>query len=343
MSQLNQDSIKKALQTIKDPDSDMDIVTSGRVSSIVIRDNNIGFSLQSSPDKISDLEDLRQKCKTKILDLDSSFNVTVVLTADTKNAKAANMQNKSDILKIPGVKNVIAVASGKGGVGKSTVSSQLAFALKRKGYKVGIVDADIYGPSIPHILGVSGSPDINKENKMIPHVKDGISSISIGHLIDPQRATIWRAPMIVKAFYQLVYGTMWENIDYLIFDLPPGTGDIQISMSKKVPVSGVVLVSTPQEVALLDVKKAANMFDKVDIPIFGIVENMSYLEDESGTRHHVFGKGAVEAYANKEGYKFLGHIPIESDLREKSDSGKSAFIAENIQSCFDDIANIILG
>lgn len=320
MSQLNKEDIINALRRVKDADTGKDVVSTGLVGGIVIRGKNVGFAIETSIKNPKTRESLRSECEKTVKSLPGVEHVTAVLTA--AKSPVTPEEEASAIAPVAGVRHIIAVASGKGGVGKSTVSFSMAVALNRMGYKVGIVDADIYGPSIPHLMGLNEKPEIDNSNKMVPLENHGIKSISMGYLVDPKQAAVWRGPMATKALYQLFRGTAWKDIDYLIVDMPPGTGDIQLSLAKNFPVAGAVLVSTPQELALLDVQKAADMFRKVNIPILGIIENMSYFEDSaSKNRTYIFGEGGVKKFAAEADIDFLGEIPIHPDIGKASDNG----------------------
>ena len=233
---------------------------------------------------------------------------------------------------VPGVKNIIAIASGKGGVGKSTVSANLALALSQAGANVAVLDADIYGPSQPRMLGVSGKPDALENKMLIPMKNYGLKIMSIGFLVEEDTPMIWRGPMVTQALEQMLRGTAWNedgnDVDYMIIDLPPGTGDIQLTLSQRVPVSGAVIVTTPQDIALLDARKAYKMFEKVDVPIFGVIENMStHVCSECGHEEAIFGSHGAEKMAADYGLKVLGEIPLELSIRAAADAGKPTVVA----------------
>ncbi|MBB3228984.1 ATP-binding protein involved in chromosome partitioning [Luteibacter sp. Sphag1AF] len=229
---------------------------------------------------------------------------------------------------LPGVKNIIAVASGKGGVGKSTVSVNLALALAAEGANVGILDADIYGPSQPRMLGLTGKPASPDGKSIVPMRAHGLQAMSIGVLIDEDTPMIWRGPMVTQALMQLLTDTRWEDLDYLIIDLPPGTGDIQLTLSQKVPVSGAIIVTTPQDIALLDAKKALKMFEKVEVPVLGVVENMAtHVCSNCGHEEHIFGHGGGARMAEQFGIPFLGELPLDIRIREQADGGTPTVVA----------------
>jgi len=230
---------------------------------------------------------------------------------------------------LPQVKNIIAVASGKGGVGKSTTSVNIALALAAEGANVGILDADIYGPSVPTMLGLSGYPASEDGKTMIPKVAYGIQTISIGYLIDKDQPMIWRGPMVTNALQQLLKDTRWDNIDYLIVDLPPGTGDIQLTLAQQIPVTAAIIVTTPQDIALIDAQRGLGMFEKVNIPVLGIVENMSiHICRQCGHEEAIFGQGGGDAMANKNNIELLGALPLDIHIREDADMGKPTVIAD---------------
>ncbi len=230
--------------------------------------------------------------------------------------------------KLPQIKNILAVASGKGGVGKSTTAVNLALALQKSGMRTGILDADIYGPSVPLMLGVKGRPEITTEKKIMPMMAHGLQSMSIGYLVDDKAPMAWRGPMVSGALQQLLNDTVWDNLDYLIIDLPPGTGDIQLTLAQKIPVTAAVIVTTPQDLALLDARRAYEMFQKVNVPVLGIVENMSiHVCSQCGHAEAIFGEGGGKHMADQYGISLLGQLPLDMQIREQTDSGKPTMVA----------------
>jgi ATP-binding protein involved in chromosome partitioning len=326
----------KVLSTLKAISyQDQDVVSAGIISSVVIRDGHVGFALEFSDNEAKDKEYLRIACEKAVASMDKVKKVTAVLT-NSKNSIARNRRHSEKKL-IPGVSKVIAIASGKGGVGKSTVAVNLAVSLANLAYKVGIVDADIHGPSIPQMLSIHSKPKIDSDNYLLPLVNYGVKAVSIGFLTAKNRAAIWRGPITVKALYQLLLGTRWEEIDYLIIDLPPGTGDIHLSLIEKFQLSGAVIVSTPQQIALTDAYKAHDMFKRLSIPIIGIVENMSYyLKD--GKKHYIFGKHGGRKMAQELEMKLLGEVPLDERIRECCDIGKPAALERDTRDYYDNVA-----
>jgi ATP-binding protein involved in chromosome partitioning len=238
------------------------------------------------------------------------------------SSEVISQQVQGGLSPLPGVKNIIAIASGKGGVGKSTVTANLAVSLAMDGANVGVLDADIYGPSQPRMFGVSGKPEFLDKQSMLPMRGHGIQIMSIGFMIDEETPMIWRGPMVTQALDQLLNQTAWSDLDYLFIDLPPGTGDTQLSLSQKVPVSGAVIVTTPQDIALLDARKAYRMFEKVQIPVLGVIENMStHVCSECGHEEHIFGQGGGKAMAKEYGLEFLVDVPLDVDIRLQADEG----------------------
>lgn len=242
---------------------------------------------------------------------------------------------------VPGVKHLIAIASGKGGVGKSTTATNLALALAAEGARVGMLDADLYGPSQPRMLGITGSPE-TRDGKMQPLIGHGIQTMSIGFLMDEDTPVIWRGPMVTRALQQLVYSSEWNDLDYLLVDLPPGTGDIHLTMAQKIPVTGAVIVTTPQDIALLDARKGQAMFEKVGVPVLGIIENMStHICGHCGHEEHIFGQGGAARLAQEAGARLLGELPLDIRIRQGADAGKPVMVGEPegpIAKAYEDIA-----
>lgn len=247
---------------------------------------------------------------------------------------------------VPGVKHLIAVASGKGGVGKSTTTTNLALALASSGARVGVLDADLYGPSQPRMLGLKGMPDSPDGKILEPMIGHGIQTMSIGFLVDEESPIIWRGPMITQALTRLVYETRWDNLDYLIVDLPPGTGDIHLTMAQRLPVSGAVIVTTPQDIALLDARKGLSMFEKVNVPVLGIIENMStHICAECGHEEHIFGAGGAKRMAEEAGTDLLGELPLDIRIRTASDSGQPIMVTDpegTLAAAYSEIASCII-
>jgi ATP-binding protein involved in chromosome partitioning len=299
-------------------------MSSGSIKNLSVSDNNIqlevvlGYPAKSQFQAIQDLVIAALK---KIADV-KNIQVTV-----SSNIVAHTVQRGVKLL--PGVKNIIAVASGKGGVGKSTTAANLALALSAEGARVGILDADIYGPSLPMMLGINGRPQTVEENTIEPMEGHGLQASSIGFLVDQDSPMVWRGPMVTSALEQLLRQTRWRDLDYLIVDMPPGTGDIQLTLSQKVPVTGAVIVTTPQDIALLDARKGLKMFEKVGVPIIGIVENMStYICPSCGHEEHVFGSGGGQKMCSDYSVDFLGSLPLNLSIREQSDAGCPTVVAE---------------
>jgi ATP-binding protein involved in chromosome partitioning len=312
-------AVQEALQSFLLPLLDQNLIETGWLQSVRIEKNAVilvlktGFALSFT--KTIWEKSFQDYLQTKFPE------ITVVVIQQEGQIKSHAVQ--SDIPALPGVKNIIAVGSGKGGVGKSTTAVNLALALLQEGARVGLLDADIYGPNQPHFLNSLGRPNIREDKKIIPLLAYGLQTISMGNLIEPETPMIWRGPMISAALSQLLNDTLWENLDYLIVDLPPGTGDIQLTLAKKIPVTGVLLVTTPQDVALLDVRKSLEMFRKTDVHVLGVVENMSqHICSQCGHVEPIFGQGGAERFAKTCEIPFLGMLPLSLPIRIAGDQGE---------------------
>lgn len=322
MSDLMKGDVLDALSKVIHPEDKKDLVSSGKIKDIVISNNDIQIILNVS----SPAHHIKSKIESSINEtLKKELNEVGSITVNFQPmvTPIGTAQQKEQIL--DKVKYTIAVASGKGGVGKSTVAVNLAVALGKLGYKVGLLDADIYGPSIPLMLGINEKPKIyqdTKSAKMLPLENYGIKVMSIGFLLDDNAPVIWRGPMASGAVKQFMTDVKWDELDFLIFDLPPGTGDIQLTLVQTIPLSGSVIVTTPQEVSLIDARKGVKMFERVNVPVFGIVENMSYfIAPDTGKKYDIFGYGGGEKLANESDVNFLGGIPIDPRIREGGDKG----------------------
>ena len=330
--------ILAALAAVRDPDKGGDIVSLGMVSGVVVRDGNVGFAIEVEPERGPRLEPLRKAAEAAIEALPGVLSVTAVLTAEARppqgrtgaparpapHAHGAPAQpsaaGKNALA--PGVRAIVAVASGKGGVGKSTVAANLALAMKANGLRVGVLDADIYGPSMPRMLGISGRPTSADGKILRPMENYGVKCMSIGFLVPEDTPMIWRGPMVMSALKQMLGEVAWGELDIMIVDMPPGTGDAQLTMAQQVALAGAVIVSTPQDIALIDARKGLNMFKKVDVPVLGIIENMSYfLCPHCGQRSDIFSHGGARREAERLGCDFLGEVPLDMAIRETSDDG----------------------
>ncbi len=347
MSSIQKSQIEAALGTVMEPDLGRDLMTLGMVQDITVDESgNVSFSVVLTTPACPMKESIKQSCIDAIkqavpevgaIDVTMTSKVTSSCSHSGHGSHGAHGGNGAhgghgshgapQKIDLPNVKNIIAVASGKGGVGKSTVSVNLAVSLAASGAKVGLIDADLYGPSIPTLFGLQNVKPEVKDKKIMPIEKFGVKLMSIGFLVDPETALIWRGPMASSAIRQLISDVDWQELDYLIFDLPPGTGDIQLTLVQALPLTGAVVVTTPQDVALADVSKAVTMFRKVDVSILGVVENMSWYELPDGSKDYIFGKGGGEKFAKINALPFLGSIPISSKIREGGDSGTPAIIA----------------
>ncbi len=312
--------IYKITANLKDPLTNEVWYKNTNKFNILIKDGSVNITINIDLNDREKYEQLELELKNSISKIDNVSSVNIVLTSE-KNIKEKNFKINS--------KKIIAIASGKGGVGKSTFAVNLAVALSKIGNKVGILDADIYGPSVPRMMGISDKPKTNDTNKLIPLENYGIKCMSIGFLIDVDTPAIWRGPMVMKALEQMFNGVDWGELDFLIIDLPPGTGDAQLSLAQNSKLSGSIIISTPQDVALIDVRKGINMFRKVDVPILGIVENMSYFICKNcNEKHEIFSSGGVRKESEKNNIPFLGELPIDINLRKLSDEGKPSCVSD---------------
>lgn len=355
---LTKADVMTALKRIKGPDLESNIVDLNLVSEVVIANGKVYFAITVDPKRAEELEPLREAAERMVSELAGVESVSAVLTAErggsapaatpprtqpattpaSAPAQASNGHaghnhgsaggqpsgTNGEKPGVPGVKHIIAIASGKGGVGKSTTSVNLALAFQANGLKAGILDADIYGPSMPRLLGLTGRPtQIEGTNLLRPLEGYGVKVMSIGFLVDEGTPVVWRGPMVMSALTQMLREVMWGDLDVLVVDMPPGTGDAQLTMAQQVPLAGAVIVSTPQDLALIDARKGLAMFRQVNVPLLGIVENMSYFVcPECGSKHDIFGHGGAKLEASKLGVPFLGEIPLHMDIREKSDAGQ---------------------
>jgi len=324
MADPAKDQVEAALARVIDPNLDSDLVAAKAIKAITIDGGQVKVEVVLGYPALGWCDKLALQLGDEVRKVAGVTDVDI----DIKTKISAHAVQKGvDALK--GVKNVIAVASGKGGVGKSTVAVNLALALAAEGATVGIMDADIYGPSQPRMLGLSGRPDSKDGTTLEPMVAYKIQAMSIGFLVDQDQPMIWRGPMVTQALDQLIHETNWKDVDYLIIDLPPGTGDIQLTLAQKIPVSGAVIVTTPQEIALLDARKGLKMFEKVEVPVLGIVENMStHLCSNCGHEEHIFGDGGGRKMAEQFDVTFLGALPLDMRIREETDNGRPTVVAE---------------
>lgn len=343
---VSKDAVLQALKQVQDPELHRDIVSLGMVRNLDVADGKVAFTVELTTPACPLRERIEGDCKRALAGVQGVTNLDISFGAQVRGSKSGAGQ--TDLL--PTVKNVVLVAAGKGGVGKSTVAAHLAVGLKMHGAATGLLDADIYGPSIPILMGVREAPTkvaVDGEFKLKPPLAHGVPVMSIGFFLEPDQAVIWRGPMLGKALQQLMADVHWGDLDYLIVDMPPGTGDVQITFSQQLKVSGAVLVATPQDVALADVIRAKSMFDKVMIPILGIIENMSYfICDGCQKSHEIFSRGGAERAAERFQIPFLGEIPLMTSLREWGDKGVPILVQEpdsEVSRAFLEIASRLAG
>ena len=320
-SPVDREAVLGVLSTVVDPDLHRDIVTLGFVKNLMIEDGIVRFDVELTTPACPVKDALQEECRKKVAGLDGVREVHVRMTANVTS------RNPAPSL-LPEVRNIVAVASGKGGVGKSTCAVNLALALADTGAKVGLLDADVYGPSIPTMLGVERRPQVTPDQKLVPIPRAGLMLMSMGFLADERTPVIWRGPMVSGVLQQLLGQVLWGALDYLVVDMPPGTGDAALTLSQVVQVSGAVIVTTPQEVSLVDARKSLHMFEKVNVPILGILENMSFLPQADGSRLAIFGAGGGRRFADDAGVPFLGELAIDPRVAEGGDRGQPIFLAE---------------
>jgi ATP-binding protein involved in chromosome partitioning len=321
---VTQEQIHAALAEIVDPNTGKDLVSTKSARNVKVENGSVSLEVELGYPARTQIEPIRKLVSARLRAVPGVAAVKVDVAI-----KIVSHAVQRGVKLIPGVKNIVAVASGKGGVGKSTTAVNLALALAAEGARVGVLDADIYGPSQPMMLGITGRPESRDGKSLEPMTGHGLQAISIGFLIDVDTPMVWRGPMVTQALEQLLKDTRWQDLDYLVVDMPPGTGDIQLTLAQKVPVTGAIIVTTPQDIALIDARKGLKMFEKVGIPILGIVENMStHICSACGHEEHIFGAGGAERMAKEYGVEVLGSLPLDISIREQADSGKPTVVAD---------------
>jgi ATP-binding protein involved in chromosome partitioning len=323
---LTKENVLNALKAVKAP-SGGDLASAGILSEIVIAKDKVYFALNVPQSQAGTYEPVRKAAEDAVKALPGVANAIVTLTADAKEGAAQHAHSEAS--GIGQVKYIIAVASGKGGVGKSTTAVNLALGFQQNGLSVGMLDADIYGPSLPRLLAITDRPGLTGDNVLKPVDKYGLKVMSMGFLVDEETPMIWRGPMVISAITQMLKDVAWGELDIMVVDMPPGTGDAQLTMAQQVPLAGAVIVSTPQDLSLIDARRGLNMFKRVDVPVLGIIENMSYfLCPKCGERSDIFSHGGARAEAEKLRVPFLGELPLHMSIRETSDSGRPIVISE---------------
>ncbi len=356
---INKQQVRTALTHVFHPKYEKDLITLDLIQDLIVQDKFITFTIdlpEKTPELDTRLKEMCEETLRKYVDEDLVLDIQTAVNLSKKRKlegdededgepafpgqghrdqkqQQQNQQSQGDQELMPGVDNIIAVASGKGGVGKSTVAVNLACALARTGAKVGLLDTDIYGPSIPTMMNTHERPNITTQKKLIPLEKYGVKFVSMGLLVDPDQAMIWRGPMVTSAVKQFMQEVVWGDLDYMVLDLPPGTGDVQLTIVQTVPLTGAIVVSTPQNVALDDARKGVAMFKKVSVPVLGIVENMAYFvpPDMPEKKYHIFGEHGARDLAERMGINFLGEIPLEQSVRESGDTGKP-IVLQDVES-----------
>ncbi len=324
MAEVTQQQVESKLKEYVDPYLETDLVSAKTVRNIMIEGDQVVVDVVLGFPADGYKGELAEKLKGMVESLDGVAKARINIST----AIQAHSVQKG-VKTISGIKNIIAVASGKGGVGKSTTATNLALALSAEGASVGVLDADIYGPSQPRMLGISGQPESRDGQTLEPLVSYHIQTMSIGFLVDEETPMIWRGPMVTQALQQLLNDTNWNNLDYLVIDLPPGTGDVQLTLAQQVPVSGAVIVTTPQDIALLDARKGLKMFEKVEVPVLGIIENMSiHICSQCGHEEHIFGEGGGQRMSDQYDVDFLGALPLDKTIREEVDAGRPSVVAD---------------
>ena len=343
MAEVTRETILAALGDVRKNDNGQDVVSLGMISGVVVRDGNVGFAIEVDAAEGAASEPLRKACEAAVEAVPGVLSVTAVLTAErpaqaggpppgqaapgqAAPSQAAPPPASQDI---PGIGAILAVASGKGGVGKSTTAVNLAVAMAAGGARVGLLDCDVYGPSIPRLMRLSGQPETFGDSQLLPMENYDVKCMSMGFLVEEDTPMIWRGPMVMSALEQMLRDVRWGELDILVCDLPPGTGDAQLTMAQRVPLTGAVVVSTPQDIALLDVRRGIAMFEKVDVPVFGIIENMSYFVcPHCNERSEIFSHGGARETAAKLGVGFLGEIPLAAEIRATSDAGEPIVMSQ---------------